>query len=187
MVPDIAFQPGILGPEGEPVVLGADLEAQPAKTLIAQQEALVPRLIILAHDSGHVCVAGGGSVGIIPFKGPGSHPYADGQGIARNAELLGIIGHIGGRAVKQQRSTRHADFAPLGLHAVGVGGSQVLILNVRLIQVSARILNRRALTLVKGKVQQKIILLRCLRECGRKQQRQDQQHHGQSFLHLFSS
>ena len=110
-------------------------------------------LVILAEDGGQMGDAGGSGIGIIPFKGPGRHPHADGQFIARNADFLRRIGHIGGRAVKQQRSAFHADTAPLRSHTVGVGGSQVLILNVCILQVSACVLNGRAFPFIKGKVQ----------------------------------
>ena len=167
MVPFIAGQALVIRPQGEPVFVGTRLKAQPAKTLVSQQEALVRSFVILSDNRGQMGISTELPVGIIPLKCTRSHPYADTQGTARYADLFRIIGNAGGAAVEQQRTTLHARCAPLRIHGVRIRRSQELVLNVRFLQMAAPVLNHSTLSFIKGEVQQRLPRRNSLRIHGR--------------------
>ena len=137
MVPFVPGKAHFVCPQRKPVFACSHLEAQPSKPLIAQQDTLILRLIILADNGGQMGVAIGCCVGIVPFKSARRYPNADGKLTARYTNFFGIVGDIGGSSVKQQRSAGCANVAPLRFHGIGIGGRKILVLNVRILQVTA--------------------------------------------------
>ena len=158
MVPFVLLQIVAVGPDAEPFIAGAHLEGQTAMALIAQNKAPVFSLVHLADDGGELVVAVVGGIGIVPLKGSGGDPGADGQCGAGDLDVVFVVGNVGG-AVEEQAAALDTLFPPLGVLILRVGGMGQMIVQLHIRQIAGSIGNHQALAFIQLQVQHQVRLM----------------------------
>ena len=153
VIPAAAFQTRLSRPEGAPGVADAELEAEPAEAMEAQQRAAAVLPVILPGDGGQMGLAPLCRPWIVPLEGPGRDPGADGQRVSAQGHSLRGIDHGGGAAVEEQAAARDAAIAPLRLPGRRERGAQEAVLDRRVRQAARGVMDDGAPALVKGQME----------------------------------